>query len=486
MNLNSDTCYWLGVTGFARLSKNTLIFNRQEADPIAAKLHAFFGESARFRVTKHQLHEVTFISRGLVAELRKLGILPGLTLDPRLTGSADFWRGWIYCQGRIYYNKSPHFRIRFNSLNASKARQFQAWVRQETGLELGSWVDGKGKKQDSMIRLAANGSSAKKLVEVIYRGQEHDELITKILAWEPSPTFKTPRHRLFQRLPIDERAFDSPLSDAAAYWLGYLMADGMMSDGGTVRLSSIDHEHIAKFQAFMKTELKISRRQTVTNFGPCDLSALSFKNAALSARLRELGLIPRKTGKESVPAEVRLNPHFWRGLVDGDGTVGLYLNHGLKKYPLVKLGSSMEVAEGLVAYAEGLGIGRPQIKAGSSLHSCAWNSNPAKDLVLALYPPGLDPAIALDRKHQVAREIHAWEGRRLKAWSLDRCLEHAQKFVSYTAWVADRSSYNIASTRGWLEQVKREIFPGQCFYNHRPGALQARQVLAPALHGSMP
>jgi len=99
---------------------------------------------------------------------------------------------------------------------------------------------------------------------------ERDEVWARYLAGEDGPTLAraygvtkgavyyalavagvkgrtTPR-----RYPLNEGAFDT-LTPEAAYWLGFLLADGSVSDAGllTLRLAAVDREHVERFRAFV-------------------------------------------------------------------------------------------------------------------------------------------------------------------------------------------------------------------------------------------
>ncbi len=128
------------------------------------------------------------------------------------------------------------------------------------------------------------------------------------------------------QLPVNHAAFDV-LTPAAAYWLGYLITDGCVYQGmhGAPRViltQSRDHRgQVERFRAYIGSEHAIQDGTRVT-FGKVRYySTLMFTSQGIADALAGYGIGPRKTGAvEAVPA-LADNPDFWRGVVDGDGSM---------------------------------------------------------------------------------------------------------------------------------------------------------------------
>ena len=120
---------------------------------------------------------------------------------------------------------------------------------------------------------------------------------------------------------INSSVFENIDSEEKAYWLGFIYADGYISDDNSFELSLkiSDSNHLEKFKKFLNYDGKITLD---TKVGRC---RLMFRNKKIGGDLKNLGCIPRKSlvlkfpTKFQVP-EYLLN-HFIRGYFDGDGSI---------------------------------------------------------------------------------------------------------------------------------------------------------------------
>lgn len=130
------------------------------------------------------------------------------------------------------------------------------------------------------------------------------------------------------RLALNERAFDT-LTDDAAYWIGFLMADGCISQECAskgrrlmVRLSVKDRGHLERFRTWLGSGHAIYEKDHVDPAGATQRTCcLQVGSDPLCAALARWGVVERKTGHEVPHADLLPNRHFWRGCVDGDGSV---------------------------------------------------------------------------------------------------------------------------------------------------------------------
>jgi hypothetical protein len=113
-------------------------------------------------------------------------------------------------------------------------------------------------------------------------------------------------------------------TEAKAYWLGFLAADGCNTNGCLkVSLSSRDRDHLARLRATLQSGHPISERAIggYNRRGTTLASSLTIKSASLTAGLAAHGVVPRKTFVLEWPAFLppALLRHYLRGYSDGDG-----------------------------------------------------------------------------------------------------------------------------------------------------------------------
>jgi len=140
-------------------------------------------------------------------------------------------------------------------------------------------------------------------------------------------------------LKFDNTVFDNIDTEEKAYWLGFLYADGYVSNGNRTNnvelsLQLMDNDHLVKYKKFLKAKnnVKIDHfrcRMTVTN-------------KYFREKLIKLGCVNNKSLILTFPdlkifKEKELIKHFIRGYVDGDGCLCLVKN---KKPQIAILGTS--------------------------------------------------------------------------------------------------------------------------------------------------
>jgi intein/homing endonuclease len=121
----------------------------------------------------------------------------------------------------------------------------------------------------------------------------------------------------------DSSVFKIIDTEEKAYWLGFLYADGYVSNKNNVielSLKLSDKNHLIKFKNFLKATLEVKTDSFRCRF--------SIGSKDLHANLVKLGCIPNKSlilkfpTEEQVPND--LIRHFIRGYFDGDGFIGKY------------------------------------------------------------------------------------------------------------------------------------------------------------------
>lgn len=123
---------------------------------------------------------------------------------------------------------------------------------------------------------------------------------------------------------LNENYFEIIDSDAKAYWLGFIAADGTVF-GRTlaVALTISDEPHLCKLASALNAQVKMRHSKSTRPgaYSGKPISLFSVKSVKIVTDLGTLGIVPRKSrclkpwaGPES------LLPAYWRGVLDGDGS----------------------------------------------------------------------------------------------------------------------------------------------------------------------
>ena len=181
------------------------------------------------------------------------------------------------------------------------------------------------------------------------------------------PGWKVRKHPLRD----DSFCFADALSDSllpswdaeAAYWAGFIMADGTVSDTGriTLALSAVDADQIRAWLTFLGCpDVKVRIESISWNGQKKSKARAQVSSQKMAADLARNGIVPRKTHAGlPVSAALAAQPAFWRGMVDGDGTITLPVGkHG----PSLSLVGSPVVMEQYADFLrEVVGGTRPRI-----------------------------------------------------------------------------------------------------------------------------
>lgn len=218
-------------------------------------------------------------------------------------------------------------------------------------------------------------------------------MLERVRAWTPRSVHNhDPKIKYFEhKVDFNVRAF-ATLTNESLYWLGYLMADGCISSRGTVILGSKDVDIIEKFCSFLKLpQTYIKTIRTKTNYGTYVGASISASNPDLLSDLAHYGIVQRKTFHEVATPELATSRDFWRGMIDGDGCVGLFKNRN-SAVGKVSLGSSIQVCEAFANYCHDLGL-HTSIRPMRSIYEVSVSGYASADLVKILYQDG-DTAMA--------------------------------------------------------------------------------------------
>src|SRR5712692_5369386 len=119
----------------------------------------------------------------------------------------------------------------------------------------------------------------------------------------------------------DELYFQVIDTEEKAYWMGFLTADGCVTKGKksgespriTIHLAKQDYGHLIKFKQALQATQMVS-----TSGQGCSFTIFS---SEMAADLATHGILPNKTfSTKPVQVSSELERHYWRGVIDGDGT----------------------------------------------------------------------------------------------------------------------------------------------------------------------
>jgi hypothetical protein len=200
---------------------------------------------------------------------------------------------------------------------------------------------------------------------------------------------------------INHKAFDEITNDSA-YWIGFLFADGSVirqQKGAPVvqlRLSEVDRGQLEKFRNFLGSTHAISISPP-GNFGGYQSRAsvrFAANSRGLATRLLELG---RYEGP--IAAELTESRHFWRGVVDGDGSIWIS-KRGYVGFSVV---GSQRLLEPFLGFLKERNLARRMtISPDKSIYQVGTAGHLAELIIDELYR---NAPVALDRKEAAARPV---------------------------------------------------------------------------------
>lgn len=207
---------------------------------------------------------------------------------------------------------------------------------------------------------------------------------------------------------VDKTIFQHIDSEEKAYWLGFIDADGCMTDKTRIQmiLKASDVGHLEKMKKFLKWsgDVKIHRYKTdQVQEGFYSRCELVFRCKPMFEDLLALGCHPKKSGNLSFPTEEQVPKEFLvpfvRGYVDGNGSLGK-LTKGNYDYPRFSFCGTYDFVNDAV---DRMGWKRNKIRVrDNGLAMIEWQGKYAKEYAHQLYD---DATIYLDRKYKIVNNL---------------------------------------------------------------------------------
>lgn len=137
-------------------------------------------------------------------------------------------------------------------------------------------------------------------------------------------------HKIYR---CDENYFNTIDSEEKAYWLGFIYADGYITDNTLgISLSTVDIDHLIKFKNSIKATNPIKKylSKATCKYKSVEYCRILLKSNKLVEDVRDKGVLNNKSLILKVPNEDvlsrKLYRHFIRGYFDGDGSLVLSRN----------------------------------------------------------------------------------------------------------------------------------------------------------------
>lgn len=210
-----------------------------------------------------------------------------------------------------------------------------------------------------------------------------------------------------RKLALDQTVFDE-VTEASAYWAGFLMADGTIVAAGRTRAARIslvlkrsDEAHIQKFKEFLKSGHKITYQTAITARcpNPSHSAGIEVSSNRIAKSLAKFGVTPRKSLREHVLL-LENNRDFWRGYIDGDGSLGFWN----RKSPGIVMYGGMSLVE---QFRKFVWLEQPDrkltVNLATKIPSVRLSSSHAVFLAKRLYE---NSTISLDRKRVIAEKMY--------------------------------------------------------------------------------
>lgn len=212
-----------------------------------------------------------------------------------------------------------------------------------------------------------------------------------------------------RRFSVNKHYFDLIDTPDKAYWLGYLGADGNVSKLAVMlKCHHHDRDILEKFKESTESQHPIV--EGVNNYGSHYVS-LRIHSVDMVNALHSHGIIENKTWSLTPPAlPPEFQPHYWRGMIDGDGWVSIAKNNKTTRFYTVGLCGNEQVILGFRDFVESrLGKSNRIVKCGPKdkpFFQVAYTGTfIAPELCHTLM---YTSSLALARKQAIAQKIMAY------------------------------------------------------------------------------
>ena len=271
-----------------------------------------------------------------------------------------------------------------------------------------------------------------------------------------------------RKYKMNENYFSNIDTPEKAYWLGFVLADGNISKSSntlTISLQRGDSGHLYKFVKAIESNYSV---KDFINTSGSEQSIVTVTSKIMKNDLASYGVVPNKSLIASAPKNIKFEKDFWRGCIDGDGTICNHTTKGGISW-IIGICGTYDIGRSFYEFVGtnlNLKIRKP-IKDGSIFKASYNGSMTPIRVIEFLYK---DSKIHLNRKMELAIEAMGSERRMLNPKKVDRSrfsVEYLEKqYARYGSWKAvaraEKISYNMIYTIkkelgcGWTPEEKNE------------------------------
>ncbi len=290
------------------------------------------------------------------------------------------------------------------------------WSQSRIETERGhSWHTVRGVITESDVEKRSHSTQCRKVTEddiermrVLYLDGQSTYQIASTTGYSPSTVYTyisdavevRSKSEALRQYSIDETVFDQP-DPRAHYWSGFLLADGSIRECDnrlTLTLARKDRSHLDKFRRFLQSDRPI--RDNVRTVGGKKYKLSRFvacSSHLIQTLVEDYNIWPNKTYTATAPSRLCADRNFWRGVVDGDGDLGLN-----KNYPRIRLAGSKALVTQFKEFVLLNNETSSTVRSQGSIFRYSAHGPVAVKLAETLYFPSV---VSLQRKRERARII---------------------------------------------------------------------------------
>lgn len=251
------------------------------------------------------------------------------------------------------------------------------------------------KDQDVLEKLYQEHQDMKKVAAILNANPK------TIAVWMKKFDIKRVGSQGARKNHLNHNYFERIDSEAKAYWLGFLMADGCIYRGSDahsyrlqINLKGSDIEHLNLFQEAIGSAYKIQEKKIRES----DVCLLKVNSTKMCHDLMKWKVTPRKSLVCEMPEiDASLHRHYVRGYFDGDGCLD-WTHGGL---PRARIGGGELMLTAIQAIAKDAGIASRLYapSKGQKIYSLEWtDSREARKFASWMYD---NSVVSLKRKQEI-------------------------------------------------------------------------------------
>jgi hypothetical protein len=209
-----------------------------------------------------------------------------------------------------------------------------------------------------------------------------------------------------RKYTLNENFFENIDSERKTYWLGFITADGCLSVGPsktrlTIGLKGQDGNHLEKFASDIQYSgpVVVSSPPSLHGWKRAFISVTSKK---FVEGLLSQGITPRKS-LTALPwhGPDELMSHYWRGIIDGDGSLSSGYGRDGKAWNL-RIAGTKAIVQAFLDFARPIcGTNATPRPHGNIWVAAICGQHSAPKMIEKLYG---DAIIALERKQLIAKQ----------------------------------------------------------------------------------